>query len=226
MNASAGGEAPEIAIIGAGGHAGMLVDALQASGDRRTIGLIDASASLRGTTLFGVAIVGDDLDLAAFARSGSRYFAVGIGAPISGDNGPRRKLFERALSLGLEPLTIVHPSAVVSRWARVGPGAQILPLGIVNAGASIGRNTIVNSGAIVEHDCSVADHVHIATGARLASTVTVGDGAHVGAGATVRQLVTIGARAVVAAGAVVVADVAEATLVAGIPARRVSRSGR
>lgn len=198
----------------------MLVDALQAAGEQRQIGLLDADPARRGSLIYGVPVVGDDDVLAELAAAGTRYFAVGIGAPVSGNNGPRKVLFERAWALGLEPLTIVHPSAVVSAHAVLGQGAQILPAAVVNAGARIGVNSIVNSGAIVEHDCVVGDHVHIATGARLTSTVRVADLVHVGAGAVVRQVVSIGERAVIGIGAAVVADVPPEAVVAGVPAKR------
>ncbi len=213
----------EIVIVGAGGHARMLIDALQAAGESRAIGLLDANPERRGTRVLGVPIVGDDAALATLAAAGTRWFAVGLGSPVNGNLAPRRALYEAAVAHGLTPLTIVHPTAVVSRYAEIGGGAQLLPLAVVNAAALVGANTIVNSGAVVEHDCVVGDHAHIATGARLTSAVTVGDGAHVGAGAIVRQGIRIGARAVVGAGAVVVADVRDGVVVAGVPARPLVR---
>ncbi len=51
------------------------------------------------------------------------------------------------------------------------------------------------------------------------SPVHLKRGAYLGAGATVLEGVTIGERGVVAAGAVVIADVAEATIVGGVPAK-------
>lgn len=168
----------------------------------------------------GVSVVGTDEMLERLARSGCKKFVVSVGG--AGNNRPRASLFAKALALGLEPLTIKHPSAVVSPWATIGEGSQILPGAIINAGASIGMNVIINTAAVVEHDCSVGNHVHIATGARLASTVTVADFAHIGAGAVIRQLISIGSAAVIAAGAVVVKDVRPHSTVAGVPAKELT----
>lgn len=55
------------------------------------------------------------------------------------------------------------------------------------------------------------------------SPVTIGDHVFVGANAVIQMGVAIGDRAVVAAGAVVTANVAAETVVAGVPARPVSR---
>jgi sugar O-acyltransferase (sialic acid O-acetyltransferase NeuD family) len=179
--------------------------------------VLDSDRAKWGQELLGVPILGGDDLLPELVNRGVSHFAVGLGS--IGDNRPRERLFQLALSYKLEPLTVIHPSSICSKWAKVGPGSQLFPGCIVNAGAAIGANTIIYSGAIVEHDCILDDHVYVATGARLTSTVRVEKVAYIGAGATVRQRITIGEGALVGAGAVVVKDVAPHTVVAGVPAR-------
>lgn len=204
-------------VLGAGGHARVLVDCLQSPGVADLVGVLDPDPRLHRQKLLGIPILGGDDLLAGLAVDGVTHFVVGLGGV--GNNGPRRRLFELGCSAGLDPMEVRHGSALVSRWAEVGVGCQFLPGSIVNASAILGCNVIVNSGAIVEHDCIVGDHVHIATGARLASSVKIGSSAHVGAGATVRQCIVIGEGAIVGAGAVVVRNVAPGVVVAGVPAR-------
>lgn len=198
-----------------------MIDCLRASGAAEHGGILDQDRSLWGKEVLGVPILGGDELLPKLVRQGATHFVVGVGGV--GDNGPRRRLFELGLAHGLIPVTVCHPSAICSRWAKVREGSALFPGAIVNAGATVGANVIVNSGAIVEHDCVVGDHVHIATGARLCSTVRVGTGAHIGAGATVRQCLTIEEGAIVGAGAVVVKDVEPWTVVVGVPARVIER---
>jgi sugar O-acyltransferase (sialic acid O-acetyltransferase NeuD family) len=205
-------------IFGGGGHAKVLVESLRAGNSPLSLVILDQDASRWGQEVLDVAIRGDDSLLPQLIADGAKFFVVGVGGV--GDNGPRRRLFEHGTSMGLEPLTIKHPAALCSRWAKVGAGCQLLPGCIVNAGAELGRNVIVNSGAIVEHDCSIDDHAHIASGAVLASTVTVGAGAHIGCGVTIRQLISVGEGATVGAGAVVIKDVPPHAMVAGVPARQ------
>jgi sugar O-acyltransferase (sialic acid O-acetyltransferase NeuD family) len=193
------------------------MDSLQLSSSVSIYAVLDKDSSKWGTDLQGINIIGDDRLLPEIIRSGVNSFAVGIGS--IGDCKPRQKLFNLGLSFNLRPITAIHETSVLSRWAKVGPGTQLMPCSIVNAGASIGANTIINSGAIIEHDCIIGDHAHIAIGARLASNVKVGSGAFIGAGAIVKQCCSIGNEAIVGAGAVVIEDVPAGKVVFGVPAR-------
>ena len=200
-------------VLGGGGHARVLIDCLRASKAAEPVAIVDADPALWGTTILGVKVVGGDEKLQKMRSQGVSGFAIGLGG--TKDNGPRRRLFEHARTLGFHPVSVRHPSAICSPSAEIGDGSVLYPRAVVNACASIGVNVIINTGAIVEHDCVVGHHAHIATGAVLCGMVTVGDMAHIGARAVVRQNQKIGARAVIGAGATVVDDVREGTRVWG-----------
>lgn len=202
--------------LGAGGHARVVVDALRLSGVQ-IVGLLDPRPELKGTSIDGVAVLGDDALLPALRAQGVDHAFIAVGG-VHGTQA-RRRLYLSVLAHGFDPIQVTHPTAVVARSATIGRGATLLAGAIVNAGAVLGDNVLINTGAIVEHDCRIADHVHVATGARLASTVTVGEGTHVGIGSTIRQCLRIGANTVVGAGAVVVSDVPDNVVVVGVPAR-------
>jgi sugar O-acyltransferase (sialic acid O-acetyltransferase NeuD family) len=203
-------------ILGAGGHAKVLIDCIQAAGTASIRGILESDPEKWETAVLGVPILGGDAMLPVLRSQGISHFVVGVGSV--GDSRVRKRLYNLGLSHELLPLTILHPRAVCSAHALLGQGVQVLPGAIINAGAILGNNIIVNSGAIVEHDCTLGDHVHIATGARLAGTVSVETGAHIGIGAAIRQGIRIGEGAIVGAGAVVVRDVAPRTVVVGVPA--------
>lgn len=212
-------------ILGAGGHAKVVLDAIHLSGARPrpgaraidVVGLLDSDPALRGSRLMGIPVIGGDEMLPDLLRAGVRHAFVAVGAV--GDNSRRQSLAERLWALGFHLLTVVHPGAWVSPHADLGEGTCVLAGAIINAGARVGRNAIVNTGAVVEHDCRVADHAHIAPGARLAAGVEVGAAAHVGLGACVLQGRRVGAAAVVGAGAVVTRDVPAGATAVGVPAR-------
>lgn len=213
---------PRCVVLGAGGHARVLIDVLRASRSARAVAVLDAAASGRGGDVFGVPVLGGDERLLDLRRRGVRHFVLGLGS--AGDNGPRRRLYARALAAGLSPLSVIHPRSMISPQAVLGVGCQVLPGAVINAGARLGDNVIVNSGAIVEHDCLIGSHAHIATGARLGGGVTVGESAFIGLGACVRQGLSIGRAAVLGAGAVAVKNISGGTVAVGSPARPLKRS--
>jgi sugar O-acyltransferase (sialic acid O-acetyltransferase NeuD family) len=202
--------------LGAGAHAKSVLEAIRSAGLFGVAALIDDDPARAGRELLGFPIVAPDA-LERMHAEGIGHAFVGVGG--IGDSSARRRLFERLCTADFDLPPIVHASAVVSPWARVGRGVQILAGAIVNAGAEIGDDAIVNTGAIVEHDCHVEAHVHVAPGVRLAGLASVGEGAHVGIGAIVIEGIRVGAGALVAAGAVVVGDVPDGGRVAGVPAR-------
>ncbi len=215
----------EIIVIGAGGHARVVIAELRAGG-HRLAGLVDADPSLHGKELDGVPILGGDA--VAEARAPADVVlanAIGNRGVKVGDSalGIRRAVFARYLARGYRFASVISPSAIVSPTAQLGHGCQIFAGAIIQPGAVIGANCIINTGAQVDHDCVIGAHSHITPGAVLCGTVTVGEEVHIGAGAVIVHNVTIGTRAMIGAGAVVVGDVPAGTTVLGNPARPVRR---
>lgn len=138
-----------------------------------------------------------------------------------GDNRRRSEVWERCLALGLAPITLVHPRAIVLGGARLEDGAQVCAAAVVGSDARVAGNAIVNTGATVDHDVVVESHAFVGPGCHLAGRVTVAEGAFLGTGAVVIPGRRIGAWAVVGAGAAVIEDVVDGARVAGVPARRI-----
>ena len=213
---------PRVIILGAGGHARVVIEAIRAAGVAELVAAIDSNPLLHGREIGGVMIIGGDGSLPALAASGATHFVVAVGSVRR--TSLRAQLFELGLKSGLQPLTFAHPSAIRSPSSIIDAGSQLLAGCIVNTQASLGRNVIVNSGAIIEHDCEIGSHSHIASGACLCGGVIVGEEVHVGARATILQGIHVGHRAVIGSGAVVLHDVPDGDTVAGVPARSIRKS--
>jgi len=211
------GDTLRCVIIGGGGHAAVVIDAMLVSGAATPLAIVDADPGQHGRDVLGIPIVGGDGELDRLAGDGANAFVVGLGT--IGAPAPRQALFELGLAKNLQPVSVIHPRAAVAPSVAIGAGSVVFAQAAVNPLATVGRNAIVNTGAIVEHHCRLGDGVHVATGAAMGGDVSIGDGAHVGAGAVIRQGVSVGAGAVIGAGAVVVADVAAGATVVGNPAR-------
>jgi sugar O-acyltransferase (sialic acid O-acetyltransferase NeuD family) len=207
--------------IGAAGHAKVLIEILRARDQYDLVGLLDVAPELKGKFVLGVPVLGDDSLLPSLRQQGVRRFFVGVGS--TGDASNRQRLYREGLTFEMEPVSLIHPSAIISPSVEMGKGSMIMAGVIINACVRLGDNVIVNTGAVVDHDCWLADHVHVATGACLSGTVRVGEGAHIGAGAVIRHNINIGPHAIVGAGAAVVRDVVASEVVAGVPARVLKR---
>lgn len=203
-------------ILGAGGHARVVLDALVAQARWSRYAFLDRDPALHGRTISGVPVAGDDDDLVHAGRNGFTHFIVGVGGV--GDNAPRSALFEKGLAAGLEPATALHPAAHLAASCAIGDGTAVLAGAIVNPDAAVGRNVVLNTGCIVEHDCRIGDHVQVSPGAIVLGGVSIGHMAYIGAGAVLIQGVRIGEGAVVGAGAVVLADVPDGARAVGVPA--------
>jgi len=185
-----------------------------AQGGLRAAGFVDANPSLHGTRVLDLPVVGAVEEVAS---RGGRHVAMGIG-----NNAARRRVFARVLELGLEPVTAIHPSAVISAHATVARGTVVMANATINVAAQIGENAIINTASSIDHHCVIGAHAHIAPGAILAGNVRIGEETLVGAGAVVIPGISIGARCIVGAGAVVTANVPDGVTVAGVPARAIA----
>lgn len=198
-----------IVLIGAGGHAKVVADALLKSGRQRAeIILLDQAEARVGTTILGIAVERYAPELVS-----RRSFHVCIG-----NNDVRRRFFDE-LSEGL-PLTVIHPNAILAEQSRIEAGSFVAAQAVVGPDAIIGRGCIVNHGAVIDHEVTIDGFCHVAPGATLGGTVRLGAAVLVGAGANVLPGITIGANTIVGAGSVVVNNLLPNVTYAGVPARR------
>ena len=203
-----------IFVYGAGGHGKVVADMLIARGDGEFGGFVDDREELWGREALGFAVHGGGEWLRETAARSAVAIALGIGAGEA-----RRAILERCSGWGIEILTVVHESAAVSKFARLGRGAVVMARAVINAEAKVGAGAIVNSGAVVEHDVEVGDFAHVAPNATMGGAAGLGEFSHLGLGAVVLQGVRVDSYSVIGAGAVVTRDVPDHVVAMGVPAR-------
>ena len=208
-----------VVIVGAGGHASVVVDLLDCQDCYEIVGLTDPDPQKWNSNVLDYPVLGGDELLPDLLQQGVGLACLGVGSIEAEGNRSRHRLFQLVDRLGFTILNLQHPSAIVSRFCKWGQGVTVMAGAIINPGVTLGDNVLVNTGALVEHDCVLECNVHISPGAKLAGRVMVREGAHLGLEAAVRQGIEINRWATVGAGAVVVSDVPEYTTVAGVPAR-------
>ena len=201
-----------IVVIGAGGHAKVVIEAVQATGRFDIVGATDPGA-VAGRIL-DMPILGDDSVLPSLRSQGVSDAVIALG-----ENDERLRVAERALELGFLLPAIIHPEALVAPSARIAHGAVIMARAVVGTDSDVGRLAIVNTGAILDHDNVIGEAAHVAPGCALAGWVHIGALSLIGVGSAVRPKITIGRNVIVGAGSSVVVDLDDGAVVGGVPAR-------
>lgn len=201
-------------IIGAGGLAREVAEAVDAVGRYRIVGLVDDDPSLHGTTVAGRPVLGG-IDQVYWDRSS--YLVV-----CAGQGHVRRRIVDRLVAhdIGRSRFaTVVHPSVHVPPSCFVGVGTVLLAHVAVTADARLGRHVVAMPNVTVTHDGVVGDFATLCAGVSLAGGVTVGEGAYLGTNASVRQQRHVGAGSTLGMGATLLHDLPDGETWAGVPAR-------
>ncbi|HLH04686.1 MAG TPA: acetyltransferase [Bryobacteraceae bacterium] len=203
-------------VIGSSGHAGSVLDCIEMEGQYKVVGLLD-SFEPAGARKHGYEICGAPEDAARLSAALScRSFFVAVG-----DNWSRSRISQqlRADLPDAEYPSIIHPTAIVSRTVRLGPGCVLLAGSIVGNDVIIGTGCIVNVAAAIGHDCRLDDYASVSGGVRMSGASSIGLRSSAGVSSTLIEKITVGRDAVVAAGAVVFKDVPDEVVVFGNPAK-------
>lgn len=208
-------------VWGAGGHGKVVADAARAAG-LEVAGFIDSASRRPGELVEpgGGKFMLPQAEFLEMVSAGA--LPTGISGVILaiGANAHRQRC--RTLLPEAYLKTVVHPLAIVSQHAIIGPGSVVMPGAIVNSSARLGAGLLVNTGAIVEHDCEIGNDAHVAPRSVLAGRVKIGERVLVGAGAVIIPDIEVGDDAIVGAGSVVIRNVETGTTVAGNPAKIVT----
>lgn len=199
-------------IVGAGGHAKVVIETARAMGAFLPVGVLDDDPGKIGAEVLGVPIRGG-ISLADVTRLGIEDAVIAIG-----NNRVRTQLAVMLVPF-VRWATLVHPSAVVAPSVRLGEGTVVFANAVIQPDSVIGRHVIVNTGASIDHDCRIGHAAHVAPGVRLAGNVSVGEGAFLGIGSCAIPGCRIGDWATVGAGGVVIDEIPAGGIAKGIPAR-------
>ena len=202
-----------IYVFGAGGHSKVVISTLLVCG-YKIEGIYDDDPTKQNKKILGISVIGTIKDALLNEKNKTGILAIG-------DNKTRKKLFQ--VLKNWKWVTVIHPKAYVDISVTIGEGTVVFAGSIIQADANIGLHVITNTGAIVEHDCIIGDFCHIAPGSKLGGGVQIREGALIGIGANILPGVKIGAWSIVGAGSVVIEDVPDNVIVAGVPAKIIKR---
>lgn len=205
-----------IVLVAASGLALETAEAAGAAGDR-VVGCVDDDSALHGRRLRGWLPVLGGLDRLA-ELDADHVVCAGKGAT-------RAALVRRLAQLGRvddRAATVADPRVLLPRSSTIGAGSILLAGTVLTAQVQIGRHVVCMPQVTLTHDDVIEDFATVCAGVTLGGGVRVGARAYLGMNASVRENACVGSDSVVGMGSVVLRDVPDGQVWAGVPARKLN----
>tara|TARA_R110000751_G_scaffold210384_1_gene314119 strand:+ start:33518 stop:34207 length:690 start_codon:yes stop_codon:yes gene_type:complete len=205
-----------ILIIGASGHAKVIVDIIEKQNKYRIQGFLDTYRR-KGEKLFNYPILGTEDDLRDIVEKHNIY-----GCFIAiGDNYTRKVMAEKITSFNPEIkfINAIHPTAILGKKVKLGNGIAIMAGVIVNSDSRIGNFCILNTNSFLEHDGAMHNYSSISSGVKTGGNLTLMECSSICIGATILENIIIENDTVIGAGALVNKNIPSLVVAYGVPAK-------
>ncbi len=202
-------------IIGAGTYGEVYLAYLKEA-NVNIVGFLDDNQDLHGKYVKGIPVLGGT-DLLSSLRSTHNIEAVYC--PM-GNNKLRVKFLELARSLGYETPNYIHPSVLISPNVTIGIGVYILLGSKIMPHTEIHDDVMISMGVNIAHHSVLEKGCFLSTGVNFGASIRAKKYSYIGLSATIMTgLHTLGEDCLIGAGAVVIKDVPEKAVMAGVPAK-------
>ena len=108
-----------------------------------------------------------------------------------GDNKLREKYNQLAIDLGFRVPNIIHKTAYVSTFARIGFGVILLNNVCIQNGAVLGNGVVVTANSEIHHDCVIGDYALIYSCSAIRTFAKIGKRAKIGSTVTISNSVIV-----------------------------------
>ena len=206
----------EIYALGIGRNTPVFIDLAEACG-YSIVGLYHYEEGRTGEYDHGFKIIGSFADLFSLGDLSGMNFLLTMG-----DNTIRAEVYNQIMSLGGNIPTLIHPAAVISRFAQISTNAvYISPFTYVQADSSVDDNTILLSHVNISHTTQIGKHCFVAGGATIGACTKVEDFVFVGQGALSisKKVNVIGEGAYIGARSLLTSNVPAYAVLKGSPAK-------
>jgi sugar O-acyltransferase (sialic acid O-acetyltransferase NeuD family) len=132
----------------------------------------------------------------------------------------RQKLVEQWTLKRVDFFSCLSPDVQPHHSVKIGRGSIICPGVKMTVDIKIGEFVIINLNSTIGHDSTIGDFSSLMPSVNISGNVTIGRGTFVGSGATILQGITIGDNVIIGAGSLVNKNVADNSVVMGVPARK------
>ncbi len=209
---------PNIIIIGASGHAKVVIDIIERENKYTIIGLIDSFIT-KDNHVFQYKILGTETDIPKLIDE----FKIGAAIIAIGNNLIRKKMYESIKKIipKLKFINAIHPNAIIGKNVTIERGSVIMPGAIINCDSVIGEFCIINTKASLGHEGQMKEYSSLAPNVTTGGNVKIGKCTAICLGANIKQNINIGEYSIVGAGSLVLQNVDNYKLVYGVPSKTI-----
>ena len=152
----------KVVIVGAGGHAKVVADAILQLEEFELVGFVDANVPMGNLVFNDLKVICTQNDIDSL-HGKIDCLAMGIG------NLAVRQKLSIELSDTFQWTSVIHPKATVARNCEIGRGAVVLANAVVSSETKIGDFCIIDAGTIVDHEAQIGDFCHLSIGTLVGS---------------------------------------------------------
>lgn len=203
-------------IIGAGTY-GAVYSAYLINDGVEIAAFLDDNEALWGKSIDNIPVLGSVGEL----RNMQKDYGVTAVYCSVGSNEIRVKILSKARELGYDTPNYIHPSVIISPNVSIADeGVYILAGTTIMPYVTIEQDVMISVGANIVHHSYLSQGTFISNGVNLGANIRTEPYVYIGMGATIMTGVhTLGKGCLIGAGSVVIRDVKEHAVMAGVPAR-------
>ena len=99
--------------------------------------------------------------------------------------------FEKAISLGFEPKTLISNHSYVNPSAIIGSGSIIYPGVRIMRNVVIGKNSIILPNTVINHDVIIGDYTIINSSSVINGNIHIGKKCYIGSNSSFKEKISV-----------------------------------
>ena len=203
-----------VLIIGAGGLGKEVADLIRDIGGYEIIGFLDDDVNKKGAVINGIPVLDTIGCLEQYGNV--ENVVIAIANPAA-----RRRIYEYSRTMRFQYPNLIHPTVVVGSNVKMGIGNIVGAYSMLSTDVVLHDFITINPQCGIGHESSVGSFTTLYWNVHIGGNTFILENCELGSKACVIQGLRISDNVVLGAGAVVVKNIDESGIYAGVPVRKI-----